>query len=408
MFHHFFNPIKKFRKTYFPGIVTGSADDDPSAVSTYSVVGATTGFSQLWLLLVSTPLVIAIQYMSAKIGDVTKKGLITLIKENFGRRLAFICVGALVLANLLTLIADIVGMAAGLQLLTDESYIYFIIPLIIFVWYVIVFDNYQKIARYFFWFSGILLAYIISGILAQPDWLAILKSFIIPKATFNISYIMAALAMLGTTFSPYAFFWQTEEEIEEKHDTRQIKPTNRSVSLGFIYSNVIAFFIIVAAANTILNNNVNFLTVKDIAQALAPLAGGWATKLFGVGLVGSGLLAIPILASSSAYAVAELFKWPLGLNKKPSRAKGFYGVITFGFLLCLVALIFNLHPIRIMFFSQVLVGILTPLIIYFILRIASSKKIMGNYRCHSLSLAAGWITIVVLALGALALIYFII
>ncbi len=406
MFRHFLKPIKKFRQSFLPGIVTGSADDDPSAVSTYSVVGATTGFSQLWLLLVSTPLVIVVQSMAARIGDVTKKGLICLIKENFGRSIAFICVGALVLANIATLIADIVGMAAGFQLLTGENYIYFIIPLIIFVWYIIVFDSYKKIAKYFFWFSGILLAYVISGILAAPNWLIVLKSFVWPQANFNLTYIAGALALLGTTFSPYAFFWQTEEEIEEKNTYREIKQTSRSVTLGFIYSNLIAFFIIVVSANVILNHNINLLTVKDIAGALTPLAGKWATKLFGIGLIGSGILAIPILASSSAYAVAEFFKWPLGLNKKPSRAKGFYGVITLGFLICLAALIFNLRPIRIIFFSQILVGILTPLIIYFIVRIASSRKIMGQNRCGRLNIIGGWLTILLLLAADGFLIYF--
>jgi len=403
MFQHFLKPIKKFRKTYLPGIVTGSADDDPSAISTYSVVGATTGFSQLWLLLVSTPLVIAIQNMSAKIGDVTKKGLIRLIKDNFGRSPAIVCVIALVVANLLTLLADIVGMAAGFQLITGESYVFFIIPLIIFVWYIVVFDSYKKIARYFFWFSGILIAYIIAGIMARPDWFLILKSFFAPKISFNLSYIFAGLALLGTTFSPYAFFWQTEEEIEENHNSspKQIRQTNRSVSFGFIYSNLIAFFIIVASASAALNNNINFLTIKDIANALTPFTGSWATTLFGIGLIGSGMLAIPILASSSAYAIAELLKWPCGLDKKPSRAKGFYGIISFGFILCIAALIFNLHPIKIMFFSQVIVGILTSLVIYFILRIAGSKKIMGEWRSHWLSLLAGWLTIALILSGSI-------
>jgi len=406
MFRHFLKPIKKFRKSYLPGIVTGSADDDPSTISTYSVVGAVTGFSQLWLLLVSTPLLITIHRMSARIGDVTKKGLISLIKENFGRKIALLCVTMLVMANFITLVADIIGMAAGFQLLTGENYIYFIIPLIILVWYIIVFDNYRTIAKYFFWFTGILLVYIISGVLARPDWLTIAKSIFVPHANFNLTYIMAGIGLLGATFSPYTFFWQTQEEIEEHRNGKQIKESARSVSLGFIYSNLIAFFIMVASASAMLNIGINSLSVKDIAEALKPLAGDWAPKLFGLGIIGSGILAIPILATSSACAVAEFFGWPEGLNKKPSRAKGFYGVITFGFLLCLAALIFNLHPIKIMFYSQVLVGALTPFIIYFILRLASSKKIMGDFRVHALSLTLGWLTIIVLLAGDIFLLVY--
>jgi Mn2+/Fe2+ NRAMP family transporter len=406
MFRHFLKPIKKFRQTYLPGIVTGSADDNPSAISTYSVVGATTGFSQLWLLLISTPLLIAIQRMSAQIGDVTHKGITTLLKQHYGSKVALSGVLALIVANVLTICADVVGMTAGFQLLTGENYLYFIIPVIILLWYIIVFDNYKHIARYFFWFSGILLAYVLSGILAKPDWLAVLKSFFLPHPTFNLGYVCGGLGLLGVTFSPYAFFWQTEEEIEERHDARSLKKTNRAIALGFIWSNLIAFFIMVASASAILNPDVNLLTIKDIAQALRPAAGAWAPKLFGLGLIGSGILAIPILATSSAYAVAEFFRWRQGLDAKPKRAKGFYGIISFSFLLCLAILAFRPNPIRLMFFSQVLVGAITPLLIFFLLKLASNKKIMGGYRPHWLSLTAGWLTIAILLAGDIFLIYY--
>lgn len=408
MIKHLLKPIKKFRRSYLPGIVTGSADDDPSAISTYSVAGATTGFSQLWLLLVSTPLLIAIHKMTGRIGDVAKKGLISLIKEKFGLSAAFLCLIILVLANLFTLVADIIGMAAGFQLLTGKNYIYFIVPVVILIWYIIVFDNYQHIARYFFWFSGILLAYIFSGILAKPDWWLVLKSVLWPKINFSFVYLSAGLALLGSTFSPYTFFWQTREELEERHTVKNIQQTDRAISLGFIWSNLIAFFIMVAAATVVTKTSLEILTVKDVAQALAPLAGGWAAKLFGLGLIGSGILAIPILAASSAYATAEFFNWPNGLSGKPSRAKGFYSVITAGFLICLVALFFDLHPIKLMFYSQALVGILAPVLVYFILKIAGSKKIMGAYRSHWSQLAAGWFLIALLILADILLLYFLI
>jgi Mn2+/Fe2+ NRAMP family transporter len=390
-----------------PGIVTASADDDPSTISTYSVVGATTGFSQLWLLLVSTPLLIAIHQMTARIGDVTKKGLITLIRENYGRRIAFLSVLVLVAANLLSLVADIIGMAAGFQLLTGESYLYFIVPLIILVWYIIVFDSYKKIAQYFFWFSGIIVAYILAGILARPNWGLIFKSIVLPPIKFNVTYFIAALGLIGTSFSPYAFFWQTEEEIEEKHNKKDINQSNKAVIFGFIYSALVAFFIMVASASVIVNKDLNLLTVKDIAQALSPIAGIWATKLFGIGLIGSGILAIPILASSSAYAIAEFFKWPQGLNRKPSKAKGFYGLITFGFLFCLAALLFDLNPIRALFYSQVIVGAITPIFIYFIVRLASDSKVMGGLCCTRWTIIGGWITIILLTLSDLLLLFFV-
>jgi len=406
MFQHFLKPIKRFRKSYLPGIVTASADDDPSSISTYSVIGAATGFSQLWLFFVSTPLLIAIHQITARIGDVTKKGLITLIKENYGRRVAFLSVLILVAANLLSLVADIVGMAAGFQLLTSWSYIYFIVPLIIFVWYIIVFDSYKKIAQYFGWFAGIILAYFLAGILAKPDWGLIFKSIIMPPIKFNAAYFMAALGLIGTSFSPYAFFWQTEEEIEENHGTKQIIASSRAVTLGFIYSGLAAFFVVVASASVVLETDVNLLTVKDIAQALAPVAGQWAIKLFGIGLIGSGILAIPILAISSAYGVAEFFQWSGGLNQTPGKAKGFYGMITFGFLFCLVALLFDLNPIKVLFYSQVIVGAITPIVIYFILRLASDSKVMGNFCCTRWSVVAGWLALFTLILGDILLFFY--
>ncbi len=408
MLQSFLKPIKRLRQSYLPGIVTASADDDPSTVSTFSVVGATTGFSQLWLLIISTPLLINIHRISARIGDVTRKGIITLVKEKYGRRLALLCVLIFVAANLLSLLADIVGMAAGFQLLTGENYIYFIVPLIILVWYVIVFDNYQAIAKYFFWFSGIILAYIVAGILARPDWLAVAKAIVLPPINFNMVYVIGALGLLGTSFSPYALFWQTEEEQEERRNVKDLKKSNRAVTLGFIYSNLVAAFIVISTASALSAGSVDLLTVKDIAKALTPVAGPWATKLFGIGLIGSGILAIPILAISSAYAVAELFEWTKGLSGSPSRAKGFYSVITIGFLLCLFVLLFELNPIRLIFYSQVLVGIITPVILYFILAIARDAKLMGQHRCRWLSLTAGFFTIFLLALGDVLVLYFLI
>ncbi len=406
MLQHFLKPFKSFRKSYLAGIITASADDDPSTISTYSVAGATTGFSQLWLLLVSTPLLIAVHRMIARIGDVTKKGLITLIKEHYGKRVAFGCVVVLLAANLLTLTADIIGMAAGFQLLTGENYLYFIIPLIILVWYLIVFDTYSHLVRYFFWVAGILAVYILAGILASPNWGVVFRSIFWPTTEFNFTYFLVALGLLGATFSPFTFIWQTEEEIEERHNASNVKKTDRAVALGFVYSNLVAFFIIVASAMAIKDQNVNLLTVKDIAQALTPVAGPWATKLFGIGLIGSGVLAIPVLAVSSAYAVAEFFAWPEGLRLKPRRAKGFYALISFGFMFCLAALLFELNPIKAMFFSQVLVGTITPITIYFILRLASSPKVMGNFCCSRLSQFGGWLALSLLVLGDVFLVYY--
>src|SRR3989338_2608088 len=227
-----------------------------------------------------------------------------------------------------------------------------------------------------------------------------------PPIKFNAAYFMAALGLIGTSFSPYAFFWQTEEEIEKNHGTKQIIASSGAVTLGFIYSGLAAFFVVVASASFVLETDVNLLTVKDIAQALTPVAGQWATKLFGIGLIGSGILAIPILAISSAYGVAEFFQWSGGLNQTPGKAKGFYGMITFGFLFCLVALLFDLNPIKVLFYSQVIVGAITPIVIYFILRLASDSKVMGNFCCTRWSVVAGWLALFTLILGDILLFFY--
>ncbi|KKS65897.1 MAG: Mn transporter [Parcubacteria group bacterium GW2011_GWA1_42_7] len=401
MFRHFLKPVQKFRKSYLPGIVTAGADEDPSSISTFSIIGATTGLSALWLIFISTPLLIVVHRLSAMIGDVTKKGLMTLIKENFGKKTAFFFLAALVLANLLLLFANIVGMAAGFELLTGSNYIYFIIPVIIIIWFLMVFEKYKQISKYFFWFSAILACYVISGFLSNPNWGEVFGSVVFPDIKFNLAYISAAIALLGAVFTPYTFFWQTREEIEEHHNVKNLNQSNRSVIFGFIYSGIITFFIILTSASTIASGEINNLTMEQISNALAPLAGGWASVLFAVGLIGSGILSIPILISTSAYAVAEYFNWPDGLNKKPSRAKGFYSVITLGFIICLLALALDVMPVKLIFYSQILVGLLAPISIYFITRIASSKKIMGRYRCHYLSVVLGWLTILFLVAGDL-------
>ena len=254
--------------------------------------------------------------------------------------------------------------------------------------------------------TNLILAYILAGILARPNWGLIFKSIIIPPIKFNIAYFMAALGLIGTSFSPYAFFWQTEQEIEEGRGEKQIKASSRAVRLGFIYSGLAAFFVIVASASVFLKTDVNLLTVKDIAQALAPVAGPWATKLFGIGLIGSGILAIPILATSSAYGVAEFFKWPQGLDQKPGKAKGFYRLITFGFIFSLAALLFDLNPIKVLFYSQVMVGAITPIMIYFILRLASNPKVMGDLCCTRWTVIGGWLALLLLILGDIFLFFY--
>lgn len=399
MLGHLLQPIKKFRRGVLPGIVTASADDDPAGISSIAAIGATLGLSQLWLVILSTPFLVAVIDMAGRIGDVTKKGLLTLIRENYGKKVSLICLLALVSANIITSIGGIIGMSAGLQLITGENYIYFIVPIIIFIWYIVIFGGYKKISKWFSWFSLIMLAFIISGFLSRPDWGEVLYSIISPKINFSLNYLAGALALFGTTLSPHIFFWEIGEEIEEKHDKKNIKQTDKCVFWGFIYGNLVNAFIIIAAAAGASGGISGEINIHNIAMSLEPLAGKFAPWLFGLGLVGGGILSIPVMAISSAYALAEYMGWPEGLNRKPARAKGFYVTITLGFIISLLALFLRIDPVKIMFNSQVLVGVLAPIVIFFVLRLSQNKRIMGEYRSGFIFSSLGWITILFLVVS---------
>lgn len=404
MFSTKFRKLGALLKSFAPGFITGAADDDISGITTYSIVGATTGYSQLWLIVLATPLLAVTQGMCAKIGDVLKMGLGKAIKVHFGFRVALLASLVLLLINLVTIAADFVGMAAVLNMVFPQIPLYFFLPvLVIFLWYLVVFRSYQTILKFFAVAASLLGVYILAGAFAQPDWGLVLKDTFLPQIQPNVIYCAGAVALLGTTITPYLFYWQTAEEVEEHRSVQQGKEAIKLVLPGMLFSNLISYFIILTTGTILYTQGLTSLeSAEQVAGALRPFAGDLAYVFFAVGILGAGLLAIPILAASSAYALAETFGWREGLNQNVHKAKGFYTVLSVTFLLSLLIVFSPLSPIKSLFYSQVLAGILAPFLLILIFLLASSKKIMGEYRNGFWANSIGVLTIVVMTLSVLA------
>ena len=384
------------------GIITGGADNDPSGITTYSITGATTGFSLGWLLLISTPLLIVVQGMSAKIGDVKRKGLATIIEEHFGRKVALITMISLLVVNILTIGADLSIMGSVLNDFVPIIPSIVFIPLIaLVIWYVVVFKNYNVLYRLLLWLVVIFLAYIASGVLSKPDWGLVARDTLLPKIEFSPMFFAAATALLGTTITPYLFFWQTSEEIEEHTPKKEARKKFLEVAPGFIFSNLIAYFIIISTASALYFSgnqidNVNSLTAADISEALVPVAGNGAFLLFSIGIIGGGLLALPILAASSSYAVAEIFGWREGLDKSVLKARGFYTILTATFFIGTAIAVLGINPIVALFYTQILAGVAAPPLLVLIILISSNKNIMGEYVNGLLTKIIGWLAVAVM------------
>ncbi|MDP3998478.1 MAG: divalent metal cation transporter [bacterium] len=395
--------LKAFLKSSRSGIITGGADNDPAGISTYSIAGATNGFSQIWLMILATPMLIAVQAMCARLGDVKRQGLATILKEHFPKPLAILAVVILVVCNTVTIGADLAGMAEATSLIFKTNYLIWIIPFAILIWYVVIFENYRMIRTLLFWLVAVFSSYILAGILANPDWGQVLKAIVFPSVTFTPIYFMAAVGLLGTTITPYLFFWQTEEEIEEKDppqaDLKKASHEDAILAPGFILSNLISIFIMISTGAVLFGKG-GIQTAADAARALEPLAGSSASLLFAVGIVGAGLLAVPILATSSAYAVAELFGWRESLSAKLQKAKGFYFVISCSLIIGLVLAFLQIDPIKALFYSQILAGVLAPVILVLILILCNNKKIMGQYHNGWFDNLFGILTVLVMLLAA--------
>ncbi|MEK9143441.1 MAG: divalent metal cation transporter [Patescibacteria group bacterium] len=395
-------------RRWIPSIIAGGADNDPAGIATYSLSGAMFGYNQLWLLILSTPMLIAVQAMCARLGDVKREGLMTIIKAHYAPVVAYASAGILIIANTTTLGADLAGVSEVVGLVTKTSYIWWVIPISIVLWYLVVFNNFRRIERYLFILSFVFLSYVVAGFLARPQWREVLSAIVAPHIDFSFNYLLAGIGLLGTTITPFLFFWQAKQGMEEKMSGRELvvvaKREDAFLAPGFIYSNIISLFIMIASSRALFGKGgISVFTAGDAARALEPLAGSWASGLFAIGIVGSGLLAVPVLATSTAYAVSEAFGWRDSLSDRPNKAKGFYTVLTAAMIVGVAIAASGVAPMKALLYSQVLSGMLGPILIILILFMCNDKKIMGHYVNRWFDNFFGWLTVIVLIAGSIGI-----
>jgi Mn2+/Fe2+ NRAMP family transporter len=388
-----------------PGLITGGADNDPAGIATYSIVGASIGFAQNWLLLLATPMLIVIQQMSAKVANVTKTDLATLLRTTFGARVATPAVLLMVLANVITMGADLLAMGAAFELLTGVKFIYWVVPLAAVMAIVTIFTDYKVLSKYLLWLVAVFSTYIIAAFLSRPDWGAVLRSTLVPQISFSADYSLGAVALLGTTITPYLFFWQASGEIEERRGVQGISRRNVDITAGMVWSNLTAFSIIVATGAVLYTHHTAIKTAADAARALEPFAGPYAKVLFSIGVIGAGLLAIPVLAASASYGVAGLAGWRRGLGRHAKNAPQFYVVIGLAFLVAMELAVSAVNPIKALFYSQVLDGLIAPVLIILLLVLTSSRKLMGDFVNGLTTKVIGVAAAVVMILADVAVVY---
>ncbi len=377
-----------------PGIITGAADDDPSGIGTYSQVGAATGFSLLWTSVIALPLATAVQEATARLGLVTDKGLAALIKMHFSRKVLLFAVTLVTLANTFNIGADIGSMAAATQLLVPIPHLVLVIGFTAIMASLEVFIPYHRYSKVLRWLCFSIVAYIIVLFFLDVSWRDVLTHALVPHMEFSRTQIAAVIAIFGTTISPYLFFWQAAEEVEEINESGgTLLPTRLNINSmrGDVFAGMssgvtVMFAIMVTAAATIgKNGSVQISTAEQAAEALRPLAGDLAGLLFTVGIVGTGLLAIPVLAGSTAYAVSEAFGWREGLGKKLSQAKAFYLVIVVSMVGGLLMNLFGLNAVRALYLSAILNGLAAPPLIILVWLLARSEEVLGDHRSGKVS-----------------------
>jgi len=378
-----------------PGIVSGAADNDPSGVVTYIQIGATTGFGLLWLMLLSTPMLYYLEEMSTRLGVVTKHGLGRIVRVRYGRGVAMAVVLPLIVSNIITLGADLAGTGAAIQLLTGVAWEWWIVPLAVALGVMLVYLSYRTISRFLLLLTPLFLLYIVTGFIVHPNWSAVLRATFVPSIQFTPTYFAAALGLLGATLTPYMFFWQTNEEVEAHRTVKDLGDENVDVAVGMVYANVVFYFIILVAGAVLFGRGGGISTVAQAAASLRPLAGPAATTLFALGILVSGFLSLPVMAACSAYALAEVFGWAEGLDKKVWQARGFYlllgGALAVGAGIAHV----GIPPVLLMFWSQVLNGLLLPPLFVVLLLLSSDRLICRAHTNRTASLVVGWGTVLV-------------
>lgn len=409
------NRFITFWKKLGPGLITGASDDDPSGIATYSQAGAAYGLTTLWTALITFPLMASIQEMCARIGLVTSQGLTGTLKKNYPKPVLYLMVLFSFPAIVMNIGADIAGMGAvGNLLFPRIEPAYFSIAFTILFLVAIVYLPYTKIASILKYLCLILLVYLIVPFLYKQDLMQILKSALIPNIKFNKDFLLILVAILGTTISPYLFFWQATMEVEEAKRKKNYLIVNKKiihemrqdVDFGMLFSNLVMFFIILTTGTVLFKGGIHQIdTVEQAAQALRPLAGELAYLLFAIGVIGTGFLAIPVLSGSLSYIFSETFGWKTGLDKKFHEAKAFYVIIAISLMLGLSLTYIGISPIQALIYSAILYGITAPVLIAIILHICNNKKVMKEHTNGRFSNLLGVITLLLMTFTAAALIY---
>lgn len=401
-----------------PGLTTGASDDDPSGIATYSQAGAQHGFGFLWLSLWTFPLMSTVQEMCARIGMVTGKGLAANIRSFYSRRMLRFVTLLLFAANAFNIGADLGAMAKAIQLLRPSlSFGWLVVGFTLICLLLQVLTPYARYAKYLKWLALVLLGYIVSALLAHVDWGKALHATFAPDIQINRDSLLLICAILGTTISPYLFFWQTSQEVEEKilegkttvrlrrsaADPGQIRKMRIDVWTGMFLSNVVMFFIIAACGWVLFPHGItNIQSAAQAAEALRPFAGDATYYLFALGIIGTGMLAIPVLAGSSSYAVAESLRWKGSLHSPLKQAYAFYGVIIFSMLIGLGLNFVGIDPIKALIYSAAANGIVAPFVLFFIVKLSSNKRVMGHWVNNRFVTFVGWVTMLLMAAAGMA------
>lgn len=407
--------LQRFWKVLGPGLITGASDDDPSGIATYSQAGAAYGLSTLWTSILAFPLMAAIQQMCAKIGLVTSQGLTGALKAHYPKPILYLMLVFSFPAIIMNIGADIAGMGAvGNLLFPSIDASFFSVFFTILLLGMIIYLPYVKIASVLKYLCIVMLVYFIVPFLYKQDFGAILKATFIPTIKFDKDFIAILVGILGTTISPYLFFWQASVEVEEMKNKKRhlivnkkiIHDMKQDVDFGMSFSGFVMYFIILTTGTVLFKAGIHQIdTVEQAAAALKPLAGNFAYLLFAVGVIGTGLIAIPVLSGSISYIITETFGWEQGLDKKFHEAKAFYIVIAISLLLGLSLNYIGISPVKALIYTAILYGITAPVLIAIILHISNNKKVMGNFTNSRLSNILGFAALIIMTIAAAALLY---
>lgn len=412
------NPVTRFLNRLGPGLITGASDDDPSGIGTYTQAGASLGYATLWTAILTLPLMVVVQHVCAKIGMCSGRGLAGVLRKFYPRWLLYPAVLGLVIANTINAGADISAIAAAVNMFIPAVPIAaMVIPIAVAIVVLQIWGSYKLIVKIFKWLTLSLFAYVIAAFLARPDWSAVAKATFFPQFQFTAEYLTTIVAILGTTISPYLFFWEASEEVEEERaegrtsiakrrgaTDEELRDEKIDTVVGMLFCNLVFYFVILASGATLhVSGQTNIQSATEAAQALRPLAGDLATVLFAIGLIGAGLLAVPVLTGSAAYAVAETFGWRSGLDEKPRHAKKFYGVIAASTLVGVGIDFLGINPITALFWTAVINGVVAPPLLVVVMLIANNKKVVGDRVNGRATNIIGWLSAIIMFAAAIAM-----